>query len=139
MSHIPYGYKIVNAQAEIDEPKAKQVRQMFEAFLSGSSLYSLSKITGIKTTSAQMKRMLVNTVYLGDGYYPRLMDPELFEKAGEELRRRQEADTRIRFRKSVPINPIRMDFRINAAGASYDDPFRQAAYTYSMIESEEEK
>ena len=38
MSHIPFGYRIENGKAEIDEPAAEQVRNLFRNYLSGMAL-----------------------------------------------------------------------------------------------------
>ena len=33
MSHVPYGYRIENGKAVIDEEKAAQVRKLYEGYL----------------------------------------------------------------------------------------------------------
>jgi hypothetical protein len=38
MSHTPYGYKIENGIAVIDEEKADKIRFLYESYLSGLSL-----------------------------------------------------------------------------------------------------
>lgn len=38
MAHIPYGYKIVDGKAEIDEEQAGVVRALFEGYISGLAL-----------------------------------------------------------------------------------------------------
>lgn len=38
VEHIPYGYRIENGKAVVDETAAGQVRQLFENYLSGDSL-----------------------------------------------------------------------------------------------------
>lgn len=67
MKHIPYGYRVENGKAVIDEQAAEQVRALFEAYLSGDSLATAAKKADIKAFHANIGRMLRNTRYLGDG------------------------------------------------------------------------
>ena len=52
MGHTPYGYKIENGKAVVDEEKSKQIKLLFEAYLSGDSLVDAAKKAGIKTFHA---------------------------------------------------------------------------------------
>ena len=38
MAHIPYGYKIVNGKAEVDEEQAEGVRKLFDGYIAGLGL-----------------------------------------------------------------------------------------------------
>jgi hypothetical protein len=38
MSHTPYGYKIINGKAVVDKQAAKQIKTLFQSYLSGDSL-----------------------------------------------------------------------------------------------------
>ena len=46
MSHIPYGYRIENGKAVIDEKAAEQVRTLFNAYLSGDSMHTAAGKAG---------------------------------------------------------------------------------------------
>lgn len=81
--------------------------------------------------------MLRNTRYLGDEYYPAIIDPGTFTAAEAERIKRAEKLGRIRepeVKKEV-VYPTA--FRIKEGIERFDDPFEQAEYTYSLIESEE--
>lgn len=58
MKHIPYGYKIVDGKAEINEENAKQVKMLFSKFLEGESLVTASKSCSLNFTHSQVGRML---------------------------------------------------------------------------------
>ena len=78
MSHIPYGYRVENGRAVIDEDAAGRVRTLFDAYLSGDSMNTAAGKAGIKSFHAGIGRMLTNTCYLGDGFYPAIIDEETF-------------------------------------------------------------
>lgn len=136
MRYIPYGYKIQNGAAIIDEKEAEQVRALYAEYLSGLSLTAAAQKVGIKMYHAGVKRLLQNERYLGDDYYPAIIDRETFEKAESERLKRAEALGRIREleKPQKPKYPTR--FYAKEPEQKYDDPFRQAEYAYSLIESE---
>ena len=43
MMHTPYGYRIENAQAVIDEPVAEKIRLLFEEFLQCGSMREIGR------------------------------------------------------------------------------------------------
>ena len=70
MAHILYGYKIVDGKAEIDEEQAGIVRALFERYISGLALKVATEQAGLNIYYGSAGRMLRNTHYLGDEYYP---------------------------------------------------------------------
>lgn len=137
MKHIPYGYRVENGKAVIDEQAAEQVRALFEAYLSGDSLATAAKKAGIKAFHASIGRMLRNTRYLGDGYYPAIIDPDMLAAAETERVRRAEKLGRIWEPKEEKEVVYPTAFHYREETQRFDDPFEQAEYTYSLIESEE--
>ena len=85
-AHIPYGYRIVDGKAVVDEVQAEQVRTFFKEYISGKALKAAAEEVGLKIFHGSAGRMLRNTHYLGDDYYPAIIDKELFDKAEEERR-----------------------------------------------------
>ena len=88
MKHIPYGYKIVDGKAEINEENAKQVKMLFTRFLEGDSLATASKSCSLNFTHSQVGRMLEKKEYCGDDFYPEIISTEVFEKVQEERLKR---------------------------------------------------
>ena len=138
MSHTPYGYRIINGKAVIDEQAAEQVKNLFQSYLTGDSLAMAAKKADIKSFHAGIGRMLQNKRYLGDEYYPAIIDAETFAAAKAERIRRAEKLGRIREPKQEPKVVFPTAFRINEGTKQFDDPFQQAEYAYSLIESEEQ-
>lgn len=136
MEHIPYGYRIENGVAVIDERSAEQVQRMFENYLNGDSLIKAAENSGIKGNHGSIKLMLQNRRYLGDGFYPPIISEETFNAAAEERENRAERLGRngyIRQERSVNV-PVR--FLFESASDYFDDPVQQAEYMYGLIRTE---
>lgn len=136
MSHTPFGYQIANGKAVIDDLAAKQIKVLFQAYLSGYSLTTAAQKAGILTSHAAIGKMLRNTSYLGDDYYPAIIDPDIFESTEIERMRRAKKLGRVYEpkKKSEVVYPT--TFYIKEGAEQFDDPFQQAEYAYGLIESE---
>jgi hypothetical protein len=90
MRHIPYGYDIIDGKAVINEEAAEQVRTFFQHYLNGVALTKAAELVGMTLFHGSAGRMLRNKHYLGDDYYPQIIDKETFDKA-EKLRQEKAA------------------------------------------------
>ena len=90
MAHVPYGYRIEKGIAIIDEHRGAQIKELFQAYLEGVGLQTLAARTGIFRFHAALAKLLEDRRYLGDGYYPALVDEITFYKVQEERKRRVE-------------------------------------------------
>ena len=136
MKHIPYGYKIIDGKAEIDEENAEQVKRLFTRFLEGESLATASKSCSLNFTHSQVGRMLEKKEYCGDEFYPEIISTKIFERVQEERLKR--ATKLGRLDKSKPTLTVEPStkFKINHCIEKFADPFEQAEYIYGQIEME---
>ena len=74
----PYGYRIVNAKAVIDESEAEKVKMLYCEFLATGSMRNAAMNVGIDKVHSVIGRILKNKVYLGTDYYPQIIDDALF-------------------------------------------------------------
>ena len=136
MGHTPFGYRIENGKAVINEAAASQVRNLYKNYLSGLSLTNAAKEAGLDLLHAGAKRMMQNRHYLGDDFYPAIIDPASFDAVSAELTKRS---TKLG-RNGCYIAPIikmpPATFRLGNITENYENPVRQAEYLYSLIESE---
>ena len=134
MGHTPYGYKIVNGMAVIDEIEGAAVRKLYEGYLSGLGLQAAAEEAGIAVNHCQAKRMMLNKKYLGTDYYPALVSEDIMEQVKTELTRRAGKLGRVFEPKEqdLPIVPTR--FQFGKEEMSFDNPFLQAQYMYELIE-----
>lgn len=135
MGHTPFGYRIKNGKAVIDTEAAKQVKLLFQSYLSGDSFDTAAKKAGLKSFHAGIGKMLRNAHYLGDEYYPAIIDPVTFAAAEAERIKRATKLGRIREPKEKTEVVFPTVFRLNKEMQQFDDPFQQAEYAYSLIES----
>lgn len=136
MGHTPFGFKIENGSAVVDKAAAGQIRQIFQFYLEGDSLATAAKKAGVISFHGGISRMLKNKHYLGDEYYPAIIDRETFDRAEQERMRRAAALGRIKepaVQEGILIPTV---FHTKPMEQTFDDPFLQAEYAYSLIESE---
>lgn len=136
MSHIPYGYRVGNGKAVIDEDKAAQVRKLYEGYLSGLAYVSAAEGAGLTLYHTGAKKMMQNKHYLGDDYYPAIIDKETFDAAEAERIKRQAKLGRVFDDRPPKVSKAATGFTTPKVLKKYDDPFKQAEYVYSLIESE---
>lgn len=131
-----FGYKITNGKASIDKEQAVKVQKLFDGYISGKALRTAALEAGIDTYHGSAGRMLQNKKYMGTDYYPKIISEKIFKKAQEEREHRAVKLGRVReVEEDLPIlSPTK--FRLKSNEILFDDPFKQAEYAYSMIESE---
>lgn len=136
MQHTPYGYNIVDGKAVINEEAAEQVRAFFQYYLNGMALTKAAELVGLQMLHGSAGRMLRNKHYLGDSYYPQIIDKETFDKA-EKLRLQKAVNLgRIRELKTEEKRMPDKKFYFRPAETKYSDPVQQAEYVYELVESE---
>ena len=123
MGHTPYGYRIENGCAVIDEEAAEKIRRLYENYLAGMSLKQAATEAGIETYHSSAKRLPI-------------IDQETFDKA-EAIRLERAGKlgrlNRVKIQKEIKAPTY---FHMAEAEQHYDDPRLQAEYLYSLIESE---
>ena len=98
--HMPIGYKLVEGKIQFDEPKAAVVKKVFADYLSGTATHAIAKqLTKIGFLNANNKaswnhgsigKILENIKYLGDEFYPQMIDAGLFEQVQKRRKERCE-------------------------------------------------
>ena len=136
MGHTPYGYRIEKGKAVIDESAAEQIRMLYKNYLSGLSLINAAKFAGLNLQHSSVKRMMRNKHYLGDDFYPAIIDKESFIAVEEELRKRSAMLGRNDRKPKPKVKKSPTVFRIGDITENYFNPMMQAEYIYSLIESE---
>ncbi len=136
MGHTPFGYRIENGIAAIDETAAGKIRMLYDNYLAGMALKEAARQAGINACHSSVKRLLMMEHYLGDDFYPAIISKEIFDRVQEERVKRTAALGRLD-RKSPRKPPeIPMQFSIGAITEHYDNPAKQAEYVYSLLNSE---
>lgn len=96
-----YGYKIIDGRAVVDKPAQKKIQLLFQNYLAGMSLSKAAEKAGIHIPHGMVVKLLSNQHYLGDSFYPQIIDRNNFEKAAEERKCRAEKLGRMNLKKPV--------------------------------------
>lgn len=136
MGHTPYGYSIESGCAAINGEEADKIRKLYENYISGMALAKAAAVAGIETYHGTAKRMMENRHYLGDDFYPAIIDQETFDKAAAIRLERAGKLGRLNRKKNSKPTAAPTSFHMAAAEKHYEDPRLQAEYLYSLIKSE---
>ena len=129
----PYRYRIENGTAVIAEEQAENVKKFFENYLSGMALAASAEKAGFKISHSMAKKIIRCKYYLGDNFYPAIIDEKTFQLANAELKNRAEKMNRLgKTRRKKPV--IHKNFIMNAPAEHFENPAKQAEYMYSLIE-----
>lgn len=136
MKHAPYGYEIIDGKAVVNEEQAETVRAFYKGYISGLALTVAAKEVGLNLCHASAGKWLRNKHYLGDDFYPTIIDKETFDKAEEVRIAKASSLGRIRELKTTNLPDVPTKFIMKQATQKYTDAFDKAEYLYSLIESE---
>ncbi len=136
--HTPFGYRIQNGSAVIVPDEAEQIRKIYAGYLAGQGFIEAARNAGLTMQHSSVKRLLQNKHYLGDEFYPAIVDKKTFHAAEEERLHRLEIMGRdYKTRTATEDRKVMTRFSMKPMTQKLTDPFEQAAYIYSLIESEE--
>ena len=109
---------------------------LFDNYLNGISLQTAAKAAGIETYHGTVKRIITTRHYIGDEFYPSIIDKVIFDRTQEELYKRAAALCRLnRTTKNHQIE-VHTKFSIPDIRQQFNNPKQQAEYLYSLIECE---
>ena len=132
MTHTPYGYRIENGIAVVDEVDAERIKALYQEYIDCKSMRAAAKKAGIDKTHSVIGRFLKNKVYLGTAYYPQIIDEDIFTKVQEIREDNARSQNRIGTYRPHPKADIGV-FMIRKIEEKYKDPYKQAEYAYSQI------
>ena len=134
MAHTLFGYQIENGKVVINKEELKQLQHLFRAYLSGLSLANAAKEAEIKRNHGGITRILTDERYLGTDIFPTVISKELFEKV--KIERYKRAKKLGRLNKKQEETPFEIPtFTLPSIDIKHDNPYKQAEYVYSLIES----
>ena len=133
---VPLGYKIEKGKAVIDEVQAEQIKIIYSKYISGLSYIEAAKAAGVMIRHTSVKNILMNKRYLGDDYYPAIIDQETFDRAEAERISRQTKSGKLFIDTQTKETVLATKFYMPRLEKKFEDPFKQAEYIYSLIEVE---
>lgn len=140
MGQIPYGYRIENGAAVIVPEEAAQIRLIFQNYIAGMSLQSAARAAGHPMVHSTVRRMLQRKCYLGDAFYPAILDKETYARANAEWQHRADVMQRLGKTRRKPVFPqtsFSLELPQQMPELIGNTPFQQAEYLYHLIENKE--
>ena len=131
---IPYGYRIENGHAVINQAEAAALRQLFTRFIGHNPLKVCAE--HIPHAPQTCKKMLSNPIYLGTDFFPAIITQTAFDAAQKELAGRVREVKQPQRIKSVPVWTEFQLMPCGSASATLDpatEPATFAAYQYRRI------
>lgn len=134
MGQVLYGYKIEDGRAVIDEKKKAVLRIILERYLGGFGFSRAAQEAGLSISHSQAKRLLTNRKYQGTEFYPQIFTKEELDAVEDEIWKRAVALGRTNRGKKTRIQQKPATaFRMEKKRKTFDDPYKQAEYSYSLI------
>ena len=111
---------------------------VFKYYLEGMSLNGISEKTGIGNSHGGIAAILTKRCYLGDRFYPAIVDAETFSRATEEKERRAKKLNRLNQFKPRPHRTVPAEFfftnDVDGTATEEDTPARGAERLYGRIQ-----
>lgn len=134
MTHVPFGYRIVDGIAIIEETEAEKVKILFEEYLKSKSMMAAAKYAGIEKTHSSIGRILKNRIYIGSNFYPSIIDKEIFSEVQALRDKNAIEQNRKKSKNKIERTPVSFKYIIKKIDKKFDNPFKQAEYAYGQIE-----
>lgn len=83
---MTYGYEMINGNVVINQREAGIVRQIFRNYISSMSFTMSARKAGITLSHSSVKRILLKKCYVGDDFYPAIIDRETFLTAYDRIK-----------------------------------------------------
>lgn len=133
MARAYFGYQMVDGKMVIHQEEADRLCTLFKTYLEGKSITNAGKIAGIDKPHGPLGRLLKNKVYVGNEIYPRVIEPETFNKVQEERQRRSnQLGRNFDLSEDKLIIPNAFKWRKEKIDAA--EPFKMAEQFYQLIE-----
>ncbi|MGF3065777.1 recombinase family protein [Facklamia sp. P12950] len=132
MARLCYGDMIKDGKFVINEKETQNIRGIFRNYLEGNSLIKSAELMGIKKNNSSVKRILTNKKYMGNENYPKIIDKESFDMAGQMIKDRAVAMGRVWKKREKEIE-VPTEFLYEKGEVLPIDPFERARYQYSRI------
>lgn len=130
---IPYGYKIVDGEAQIDEKEAEKLRTFFQNYLGGMNMAAAAREAGLRCAATTLPNLLKKKEYAGTSFYPPIITQDELERIRVEREIRKRTTARP-FMKKIWYLKIHTRFtQKKPSGDMPTDPAEHAALLYSMI------
>ena len=120
-ARIPFGYRIVDGRAQVDETEAEKLRKYFDLYLAGSSMAEAAREAGLQCSATTFRNLLKRKEYTGTDYYPAIITSDYQAQLMTELEKRR-GDHPRKVKERIPKGVvIHTEFKLSASRKATDD------------------
>ena len=107
---VPFGYRIENGKAVVNEEEAEKLREFFKLFLAGSSMAAAARDAGLSCHHTTLPFLFKRKAYVGTDFYPAIITTEYQEKLVSEWEKRKGEGPRTPNVRAVRFVKINTEF-----------------------------
>ena len=117
---VPFGYKIENGKAVVNEEEVQKLRSFFRLFMAGASMAGAAHDAGLSCHHTTLPLLFKREAYIGTDLYPAIITKEYQQMLIEEWERRKLETTKAPYVRTIRFVKIQTDF--DPSSLTYDLP-----------------
>ena len=117
---VPFGYKIENGKAVVNEEEVQKLRSFFRLFMAGASMAGAAHDAGLSCHHTTLPLLFKREAYIGTDFYPTIITKEYQQMLIEEWKRRKLETTKAPYVRTIRFVKILTDF--DPSSLTYDLP-----------------
>ena len=117
---VPFGYKIENGKAVVNEEEVQKLRSFFRLFMAGASMAGAAHDAGLSCHHTTLPLLFKREAYIGTDFYPTIITKEYQQMLIEEWERRKLETTKAPYVRTIRFVKILTDF--DPSSLTYDLP-----------------
>ena len=130
---VPFGYRIENGKAVVNEDEAEKLREFFKLFLAGSSMAAAARDAGLSCHHTTLPFLMKRKAYIGTDFYPAIITTDFQQKLVFEWKKRKVEGPRTPNVRAVRFVKINTEFDAPASEPPHTTPESYIMALYEQI------
>ena len=136
---VPFGYRIENGKAVVNEEEAEKLREFFKLFLAGSSMAGAARDAGLSCHHTTLPFLMKRKAYVGTDFYPAIVTAEYQQKLITEWEKRKGEGPRTPNVRAVRFVKINTEFTSSSPEPPHTTPESYIMALYEQIRVKEQQ
>ena len=136
---VPFGYRIENGKAVVNEEEAEKLREFFRCFLEGSSMAGAARDAGLSCHHTTLPLLMKRKAYTGTDFYPAIITTDFQQKLISEWEKRKGEGPRTPNVRAVRFVKINTEFDAPESEPPHTTPESYIMALYEQIRVKEQQ
>ena len=136
---VPFGYRIENGKAVVNEEEAEKLREFFKLFLAGSSMAGAARDAGLSCHHTTLPLLMKRKAYTGTDFYPAIITTDFQQKLVFEWGKRKGEGPRTPNVRAVRFVKINTEFDAPESEPPHTTPESYIMALYEQIRVKEQQ